>query len=73
MAASSTLKMVYKLYDDTNMTISLKDPKVGLTLTEVQTAAETCLTKEAFLRNNVLARSLSDAYIQKTEQIELED
>jgi len=71
MAAVQTLKMIYVMEDDTTLTMSLKDPKQGLTVTQVNTFASSIIADEAITREHSYPVRLKDAYINSVERIEL--
>lgn len=71
MAAESTLKIVFDMSNGNSHTVSLKDPKNNLALSEVTSFADLCVTKNAIKKNNATIANLGDAYIQRTERIEL--
>lgn len=71
MAAVQTLKMIYVMEDDTTLTMSLKDPKQGLTVTQVNTFASSIIADEAIIREHSYPVRLKDAYINSVERIEL--
>jgi len=71
MAAESTLKIVFDMSNGGTHTVSLKDPKNGLTLSEVNTFADLCVAKNAFKKNNATVANMDEAYIQRNERIEL--
>ena len=71
MAATNTLKIVFELDDEKTHTLSLKDPRDGLTKTQVNTFANLVIDKEAISKNNALPTKLKEAYIQKSERLEL--
>lgn len=71
MAAVKTLKIVFTMDDEKSHTISLKDPKTGLTKTQVETFANLVVTKEAISKNHAVPAALKESYIYSTERIEL--
>ena len=71
MAAESTLKMVFDMSNGKSNTVSLKDPKTNLSMSEVSTFANLCVTKNAFKKNNATVVNMEDAYIQRNERVEL--
>lgn len=71
MAAVNTLKMIFEMDDEKSHTISLKNPKTGLTKAQVDTFANLVVTKEAISKNHAVPTRLKDSYIQKSERIEL--
>jgi len=71
MAATSTLKVVFELNDGNSHTVSLKDPKNNITLSEVTSFANLCITKSAIMKNNSAIANFEDAYIQRTERVDL--
>jgi len=73
MAATSTLKMVFEMYDGNHLNLSLKDPKSNLTLSNVEAFAQICTDNDALIRNNSTVLRLESAYIQRSERIELAD
>ena len=73
MAVVKTLKMTYLLEDDSTLTVNLKEPKNGLTVSQVNTFASAIISDEAIVRNHSCPVRLKDAYIQAVERIELEN
>ena len=71
MAAESTLKVVFEMSNGNSHTVNLKDPKNNLTMSEVSSFADLCITKNALKKNNATAANMEDAYIQRTERVEL--
>lgn len=64
--STSQLKMVFSLDNSKTHTLSIKDPKQNLTLSEVTDVAETMLSKEAIIVGGSPIAALSDSYIQTT-------
>jgi len=71
MAAESTLKIVFEMSNGNSHTVSLKDPKNGITMSEVTSFANLCVTKNAIKKNHATAANLEDAYIQRVERVEI--
>lgn len=71
MAAVQTLKMIFTMEDDTSKTISLKEPKNGLTVSQVNSFASAVISDEAIVVNHSYPVKLKDAYINSVERIEL--
>lgn len=72
MATTTTLKMQFALENAKSSTLSLKDPKDNLTMTEVSDVAETMLTKEFLIVGGSPIAYLNDAYIETVTRNELE-
>lgn len=72
MAVEKTLKMAFEMYDGNILNLSLKNPKNGLTLTNVEAFAKICTDNEALIRNDATVLRLDNAYIWQTEKIELD-
>ena len=68
---AKTLKIVFNLKDQKTSTISLADPKDGLTKAEVQAAADDILAKNFILSGGSAATSVKEFYIQSSDRIEL--
>lgn len=71
MAATSKLKIVFEMDDEKTHTISLLDPKENLSRTDVVTCGNLIISKEAIVKNNASPVSVKDAYIDKSERLEL--
>lgn len=65
-----TLKMIFAV-NDKNHTLSLKDPKTGLTKSETIAVADYIIAKEAITVSGYPVEALKDAYIAITGRQEL--
>lgn len=70
---ASTLKMVFALTDQANITLSLAEPKEDLTKTQVQTVTNKIITDQMLLKDGAHPTRLKEAYIEVRERVELED
>ena len=68
---AKTLKMVVTLKDLKTTTLSVADPKDGLTKAEVTSAADEMIAKDFIRSGGFGATALKDAYIQSEDRIEL--
>lgn len=68
---STTLKMIFELSDGSKSTISLADPKEGLTKTEALAAANEIVSHKVIKVDDATPSAVSDIYIQKNERVEL--
>ncbi len=68
---SKTLKIVFTLKDQKTSTISIADPKDGLTKAEVQTAADDMIAKDFIRANGFAATGVKEFYIQSSDRVEL--
>ena len=68
---SKTLKIVFNLKDQKTSTISIADPKDGLTKAAVQTATDAMIAKDFIRSRGFGAVDVKDAYIQQEDRIEL--
>lgn len=69
---STTLKMVLSMSNEKSFTLSLPDPKEGLTRAEVSTCADEIIDKQVFLSSGATPEELTDAYIEEVRRIDLE-
>ena len=65
------LKMVFKVADTQTHTLSLKDPKPGLTKAAAQTVAQSIIDKHAIVTKGLPMKGLKAAFIQRVQDIEL--
>ena len=68
---SKTLKIVFNLKDQKTSTISIADPKDGLTKAAVQTATDAMIAKDFIRSRGFGAVDVKDAYLQQEDRIEL--
>ena len=69
---TSTLKTVLNLGDTgKTLTLSLPDPKDGLTRAEVDTAMAKAIDNDLISVNGNIASSIKKAYIHREEDVEL--
>lgn len=66
-----TLKIVFALDDDKTKTVSLLDPKNGLTRDTVKVAADTMVANQAIIVGGVSITAVKDMYISTVERTEL--
>lgn len=66
-----TLKIIFKVGEELTHTLSLADPKDGLTKTEVDEVANEIVTDKAILYGGNSVTGVKEAYISQTERIEL--
>lgn len=67
-----TLKLVFDLDGSKSHTLSLKDPKTGLTKSEAIAVSDYIITQEAITVSGIPVAALKDAYIAITGREELE-
>lgn len=67
---AKSLKMVFALGDRT-VTMSIPDPKNGLTRTQCQQLADKVTTNQAIMVSGVAATTMKDCYIQSSERQEV--
>ena len=70
---SSTLKMVFSLPNTKSVTLSLSEPKTGLTQSQVSAVASDILTRSVLVVGGANPTALKEAYITTTERVELAD
>ena len=63
-----TLEIIFTLDNDKNKTISLSDPKEGLTQDETEKWANNVISKKAFIIGGALPTEMKDAYIRKVDE-----
>ena len=68
---AKTLKLVFKLTDTQMATISLADPKDGLTKAQAETVMNDMITKNALLIQGIHPKAIQRAYIRTSEDQEL--
>ena len=68
---AKTLKMTFELDDGKDMTISLSEPKDGLTRAEVKTACEMAVAKDIFKINGAKPDKFTDAVIREVTETPL--
>ena len=68
---SKTLKIVFTLKDQKTSTISIADPKDGLTKAEVQTAVDEMVAKDFLRVSGFAATGVKEFYIQSSDRVEL--
>ena len=69
---TSTLKTVLALGEtDKTLTLSLPDPKDGLTKSEVTTAMSIAIGSDLIAVNGIAASAVKRAYIHREEDVEL--
>jgi len=66
-----TLKMVFTMDNDGTLTLSLKDPKEGLTQAEVEAVMQNIITKQAVVAGGSYAKAVKEAYVYETDKQEL--
>ena len=67
-----TLKMIFTLEDNKTLTFSLREPKDGLTKTEVEAVMEDILAKKAVVsKNGAFAKSIKDIYLSESGKQQL--
>lgn len=69
---SRTLKMVFDVDGSKSWTLSLADPKTGLTKSEVVMTANLIVEKEFFIASGLPVAALKDTYIQAVTYEEIE-
>ena len=67
----ATLKMVLNLSNDKTVTLSLPNPKAGLTRTEVMNALNDIVAKQALTVKDAKPTGVKDIYIQKLDKEDL--
>lgn len=67
----ATLKMVLNLSNDKTVTLSLPNPKAGLTRTEVMNALNDIVAKQALTVKDVKPTGVKDIYIQNLDKEDL--
>lgn len=67
-----TLKMVFEMDNENTITISLKDPKEGLTQMEVEAVAQNIINKQLLVAGGSYAEHLKEAYIYSVDKDELQ-
>ncbi len=68
---AKTLKLVFKLTDTQLATVSLADPKDGLTKTQAETVMRDMIDKNALMIHGVSPKEIKRAYIRTSEDQEL--
>lgn len=68
---ADVLKMVFKVTDTQTHTLSLKDPKDGLTSAQAQQVAQSIVDKQAIVVKGIPVKGLKTAFIQRIEDVEL--
>ena len=71
MSTKSTLKMQLSLDGDKTMTLSLLDPKSGLTRAEVTTCLQEIIDKQALVQNGAFPVAVKEIYIENVENVAL--
>ena len=64
----ATLKMVLNLSNDKTVTLSLPNPKAGLTRTEVMNALNDIVAKQALTVKDAKPTGVKDIYIQNLDK-----
>lgn len=70
---TKTLKVVFDLEGGKTYTVSLADPKNGLTKTETQTWANEVISEEALVVGAATATGINSMYIHTVDDVELTD
>ena len=68
---AKSLKMVFAVGDAKTTTLSLAEPKDGLTKAEVQTAVDEMVAKKAVVIGSAAATGVKEFYVQNAERVEL--
>lgn len=68
---AKTLKIVFTMKDQKTSTLSVADPKDGLTKAEVTAATDAMIAKDFIRSRGFGATAVKDAYIQQEDRIEL--
>lgn len=71
ISTTDTLKMVFSLENGKKSTLSLRDPKANLTMTEVADVAETIVTKEFIIVGGSPVAYMKEAYTETVTRNEL--
>lgn len=68
---AKTLKLVFKLTDTQVTTLSIVDPKAGLTKAEVEAVMNDMIAKNALIVKGIYPKAIKAAYIRTSEDQEL--
>ena len=68
---AKSLKMVFAVGDAKTTTLSLAEPKDGLTKAEVQTALDEMVAKQAIMVGGAAITGVKDFYVLSSERSEL--
>lgn len=68
---AKALKMVFKLSDTQTVTVSLADPKAGLTKAEAEAVMTDMIAKNALVVKGVNPKAIKAVYIRSSEDQEL--
>ena len=68
---AKTLKLVFKLTDTQTTTVSIVDPKTGLTKAEVETVMNDMIAKKALVVKGLHPKAIKAAYIRTSADQEL--
>ncbi len=68
---TNKLYMVFGLADGRDMTISLADPKDGLTAEQVQACMQNAITNQVLIYGGALASAIKDAYLRTVDTTDL--
>ena len=68
---AKSLKMVFKLSEAQTVTLSLADPKAGLTKAEVEGVMNDVIAKHALVVRGVCPTAIKESYIRSSEDQEL--
>ena len=67
-----TLKMIFTLENDKSLTLSLREPKDGLTKAAVEAVMEDIITKKAVVsKEGSFAKAIKDSYISESDKQQL--
>jgi hypothetical protein len=68
---TKALKLVFSVGESKTMTVSLLNPKDGLTKAEAEAVGKSIVDKQAILSGGAPVTALKDCYVQNNEREEL--
>ncbi|NMD99652.1 DUF2922 domain-containing protein [Selenomonas bovis] len=68
---AKSLKMIFQTEAGKTATLSLAEPKDGLTKAEVQTVVDEMVAKKAVVIGSAAATGVKEFYVQNSERVEL--
>ena len=68
---TNTLKITFNLPEKKTFTLSIVDPKAGITRAAVQAVAEDLISKQSFLVNGAALQSIKSIKLYSNESMEL--
>ena len=67
-----TLHMVFLMEGKKELTVSMTDPKNGLTKAETDAVMQLCITKKAIMKNGVSPTGIKSSFIREVTESPLE-